>query len=292
MDENLEEDVSPSVRLMFGVSWKKKVSKVNISSLSSDEKAFIAKICLNKEGTSGDVSKRTGIPDRTIRRWIQKVEKGEKISSNSKGGRYSLLTKKSEKVLIDLVNSDQKYSVSTIEFNKVMLDCIKSDYSERTNTVCNVKMPSKKTLKRIDNTLGLTNKNGEETTDARAKATADIRNAASFIAGQLVMGEIVPPELHVNIDATSYTVGRDTTASKQIKTNKGKVDKMKVYKLMPMKNDDAGCGLYSVKYYLMITASGTAGPPVYVLAHHGVHEGKVYFCLQIHFNRLYMILNR
>ena len=52
-------------------------------------------------------------------------------------------------------------------------------------------MVSRKFFSNLNNELGLTSKNGEETTEAGAKGAADIRHCARLTAGQSVMSAVV-----------------------------------------------------------------------------------------------------
>lgn len=260
--------------MLFGVSWKKKASaSLDVNLLSACDKYFIGNLCAKGEGSSADVSKRTGICSRTIRKWTKKVKEGSAFCSNSKGGRYPLLDDVARKKLVDFVNESDDYLVTEEAYKKKFAELAKEHISNRKNVVCNINPPSKRSLNRYDKMLDLTTKNGEETTDARAKAIADIRNIASFAAGQQAMHDLVPPELHVNIDATSFTVGKDTSTEKKVKVPKRKKFKTVTKKTLPTKSEDIGSGLYSIKYYLMITAAGAAGPPIYVLAHPSIDAG-------------------
>ena len=205
----MEDKVSPQLRNIFGCAWRLKKSKIEISELTSYDKEFIADLVITSEATTGEINKRTQISARTLRDWVSKRRNNKKQRDFGDVGRAPLLSPEGLKAMQDMVAESDNYSVTVSKFNAKLIDIAEKEKSNRLNEACKLNLPSKRTLKRYDRKLNLTNKNGEETTDARAKATADIRNTASFIAGQLVMAGVSPPELHINIDATSYTVGRD-----------------------------------------------------------------------------------
>lgn len=191
-------------------------------------------------------------------------------------GRYCILNKEFKNQLFEEVKNSSVYAMTEARYYQIAIRFARQYCRQRGIPANGFKSISKDTLRRWDEELGITTKNAEQTTDARAKAVADHRHAASFIAAQLSMQGLVPPALIINVDATSYTVGKDTTKKSKVKiaTSKIKVLKRDCVKTLPEDNLNSGTGLYTLKYYLLISADGTAGPPVYVVAHRGMKEGE------------------
>lgn len=218
----------------------------------------------------------TGISGNSIRKWLRKRKGGEIVRDGAKKGRPSYLTDEKKKVIKDMMAENNDYAMPVSVFNKKVLACVEEVALERgLPKYCVPKDVSRKFLSRLDNELGLTNKNGEQTTEARAKACADIRHVASMIAAQKLMSEVVNPALIVNRDGTSYTVGKNIKQSRQVKVAVKKLKEMAgtTLKAMQEENPDHGTGLYTIKFELLIAADGTVGPPVYVLQHQGMDAG-------------------
>lgn len=89
------------------------------------------------------------------------------------------------------------------------------------------------------------------------------------------MSAAVNPALNCNKDSTSFTVGKNISQARKVKVLKAAVRKKlkRTIKTMPDASSDHGDGLYSIIFELLISADGTMGPCVFVLAHGGMGEG-------------------
>ena len=250
---------------------------MDVNTLKGVEKAGIAQMAMLEENSVLEVALHTGLKVDTIRSWKRATEKGVVLSDGSSGGAPKLLNDADRQILMKMVTKPSAYGVSAADYVDQALKLARKNVRSRGRQANTLTKISKRTLERLDLDMGLVIKNAEQTTIARARAVADIRNTASFIAAQLLMGSGTHPSLIVNIDATSFTVGRDTTATTQIVLVEGE-KQTKPRKAMPEDNPNHGQGLYSIKYYLTISADGVAGTPVYVIAHAGMkaEEFKAY----------------
>jgi transposase len=259
---------------LFGRNWKERIHPLTAKDMTCDEKTAVADMCLVPGNSFNEVSRHTSIGYNTLYKWTSKRKLGLKLQDGAKGGRYSLISEKEEKKLMNYVTGSQDYCVNVVDYDKRVLKYAREHAVDLGKAPESVKSVSEETLKRIDKKLGFTSKQAEQTTDARAKGVADIRHTSSFIAAQLLVGSTVNPALIVNIDATSYTVGKSITEKAQVKVLDVKMSKAernklrkKSFKTQPVDNANNGTGLYSIKYYLLISADGVCGPPVYVIQH-------------------------
>ena len=112
----------------------------------------------------------------------------------------------------------------------------------------------------------------EQTTDARALATADKLNSVSIAAAHYLMVPLTSPHLMINADGTSYATGGGLTAG------------IKVYFLDEAQNGttlkvpalkDKTLTSYFVKYYMCMTATGVTAAPIYICADENMKEGII-----------------
>ena len=145
--------------LFVGIAWPKTKTILNVESLSGADKTFIGKACLDEIGTTTQIASKTGISARTLRRWRHCVKNG--ILIPDKPGRFSILSAASIEHLSKMIENGDS-AISLTSFNEEIVNLAQRDYLKRKNELPNAKLPSKRTLRRLDKVLGLTNKNGEK----------------------------------------------------------------------------------------------------------------------------------
>lgn len=123
-------------------------------------------------------------------------------------GRKRLLSESDVEKMKTMIEQRGAYAVNTSDFEGLVNKLAAENVGKNSGGKRTAKPLSPDTISRILKGNNLKIVNGEETTDARAKAVADIRNAASFAAAQSLMAKLVPSPLFVNVDGTGYTVGK------------------------------------------------------------------------------------
>jgi len=163
-----------------------------------------------------------------------------------------------------LVNSGPFNIESTVLHDELHKLAIETTQSRKKVAESQVKRPSNRTVGRICKSLNIKSGNAELTTNARAIACADVRNAVSMCAAQHLMVPLVDHYLILNMDATQYTVGGSSKGKKKVqfinRPTKGKALKAK------KDSSDSGITSYFIKHYLLMSAGGVSSDPVYVIA--------------------------
>ena len=161
--------------------------------------------------------------------------------------------------------AENDHCMKTPELRKMIHDEAMISAEIRGIPITERKYPSRSTLWRIEQKVAAKSGVAEETTNARAQATRDVRNAVSFAAMNALMVPLIPPQLIANIDATQFTVGNSSKGKVVVKYFQDENGKRpKSLKTLP---DEAhGLVAYFIKYYLLMFADGTQGTPVFVVA--------------------------
>jgi hypothetical protein len=127
-------------------------------------------------------------------------------------------------------------------------------------------------LSKLEDELCINSGEAEETTDARAAAVADKKNSYTFAALNTLISKIVKRPLIMNADATQFTVGHDMKKKVKVKF----IEKLNGRPLKVLPSEDGeGHGLFTIKYYLLITAQGDQADPIYIIADDKMDENEV-----------------
>jgi hypothetical protein len=120
-----------------------------------------------------------------------------------------------------------------------------------------------KTKLKYERKYGVKTALAEVTTEARKVACEDCRNFITFGCMNGCMVPDTPQCLVCNMDASTFTVGRDISGKTTIKYFV-KEEGCSLKAAPAEKTKGNPIGLYTIKYYLLMGASGTASKPVYV----------------------------
>ena len=171
--------------------------------------------------------------------------------------------------------SAKVYNTKTEDFRTQMqTEYVKNVVSVTGVADCSVKALSDRTLGRYTKKMNLKVGNAEQTTDARAVATADKLNAVSVAAAHFLMMPLTSPHLVINADGTSFQTGGGQTELVSVvydpEVHKGNDQPLKV---LPEKS--VSLTAYFVKFYLCINATGSSAPPVYICADKNMKEREI-----------------
>lgn len=111
----------------------------------------------------------------------------------------------------------------------------------------------------------------EETTNVRATACADPRNAVSLLAACHLMLPLTDYRLIINGDATQMEVGYK---NKNVFVKYLADDGRPTLKAMPNKGD-SGLTSFFIKYYLIMTAGGFTSNPIYIIADKDMKKDEI-----------------
>ena len=114
----------------------------------------------------------------------------------------------------------------------------------------------------------------EQTTDARAVATANKYNAVSVAVAHHLMMPLTNAHIAINADGTSYQTGGALTDKIHViydpEEQKARGGPLKV---LPVKGSCLTA--YFVKFYLCMNATGTTAPPIYICADDNMEAGTI-----------------
>jgi len=229
--------------------------------LTLEEKTFFANKVISGEKTVKELHLESKLSVNNLYSWVNIIKSGAKLSLK---GRPSVIA---EELLPKVVNfvENCKTSIPASLFEDEIHKYAIITAQDRNNTSeSQVPRPSRRTLGRLEKRLKIKTGNAELTTNARAIACADVRNAVSMCAAQHLMIPLVDHFLILNMDATQYTVGNNSNEKTKVKfcTRPTKGKSLQVTKA----KSNSGITALFIKHYLLISAGGVAADPVYLIA--------------------------
>ena len=158
------------------------------------------------------VAKYYSISKQLVHKFTTSIKKGLSLKCNA--GRPSFVTQEGKEEIRNFLQSG-KYSKRTSEYENKLQEVIEKEALAQGKSNTQVHYPSRSTIGRLELELDIHTGNAEKTTDARAMAVADVRNAVSFAVMNQLVTPLIDPHLILNADATQFTVG-DTGAKNKI----------------------------------------------------------------------------
>lgn len=195
------------------------------------------------------------------------------IPLNGKPGRPPVISLESEKALIEQLRESDTV-VRTTTFTDLFNAAARKDAISRQKAESQVPPISKSTRGRYEAKLKIKTKNAEITTTARQNETSSVYNAVSFAAVNHLMSNLCSSHLILNSDATQFAVGAVGDGKVEVKY----LDDMgtsKKKKVTPEKNMDETEILFTIKYYLLMSAFGFSADPVFVIADGTMNEDEI-----------------
>lgn len=231
--------------------------------LSISEKTWLIHEIKYHEKTASDLGLNYHLNRKSISQWLSTYSKNGFLQE-SRGRPCAFLSADLDYIKKSV--SAKVYNTKTADFRHEM----QSEYEKKVVSLsgiakCSVKVLSDRTSKRYTEKMKLKVGNAEQTTDARAVATADNLNAVSVAAARFLMMPLTSPHLAINSDGTSFQTGGGQTELVQVVYDpEVHKENNKPLKVLPEKN--VSLVAYFVKFYLCINATGSSAPPVYIVA--------------------------
>ena len=197
----------------FGRFGKRQVDLSN-EILTVDEKNWIGQKIVDGHYKQYWVSKYYSISKQLVHKFTTSVKKGLSLKSNAV--RPSFISLESKQEIRDFLQSG-KYSKRTSEYSEKVHKLIEKEALAKGQSTSQVHYPSRTTLGRLELELGIHTGNAEKTTDVRAIAVADVRNAVSFAAMNQLVSHLIDPHLILNADATQFSVGDTGAENEKVK---------------------------------------------------------------------------
>ncbi len=227
--------------------------------LKDSEKEWFAKAAMQKRGAVRKLAQRFHLTIPALKKYAWIYKRGGTF--HMKGGRPSLLTSKAENRLSQKLNN-QHYQVPLEDLPKHFAEeAIKSN-KERGMKKATDGIPSRSTLCRYKKKLNIKVRNAESTTIARYNACCEKRNAITFAAMCSILSKDINPALLINLDATQFTVGGGNHKAPKIVTTAAPHQ----FKVLPKKIKYNDSVAFFIKYYLIMTACGIVGNPLFVIS--------------------------
>jgi transposase len=193
--------------------WGRRVPDLSKSVLTLEQKTWLAERVINGLETAKELNIKYKISLNTIYRWISLLKSGKKLLTN---GRPSVILEEHFEKIEETVNSSAAGISASLFNDEVHKYAILTAQSRINITGSQIKRPSRRTVGKILKRLAIKSGNAEQTTNARAIACSDVRNAVSMCAAQHLMVPLVDHYLILNMDATQYTVGNNVESKQKI----------------------------------------------------------------------------
>ena len=167
------------------------------------------------------------------------------------------------------------HNMNRDEFTKILQAELVAKVTKETGVAeCSIRPISRRTITRKIEKMKLKLGYAEQTTDARAVATANKYNAVSVAVAHHLMMPLTNAHIAINADGTSYQTGGALTDKIQViydpEEQRARGGPLKV---LPVKGSCLTA--YFVKFYLCMNATGTTAPPIYICADDNMEAGTI-----------------
>ena len=240
--------------------------------LSTLEKTWLCHEIKYHGKSAAQLGAKHNLSRKKLTQWVSVLTKNG-ILQQGRGRPSSFLSADLEYIKRSV--SAKVYNTKTVDFNKEMQSqFVKNTVSVTGVADCSVKLLSDRTLVRYQDLMKLKKGNAEQTTDARAVATADKLNAVSVAAAHFLMMPLTSPHLVINSDGTSFQTGGGQTELVEVIYDP-EVHKENKEPLKVLPENSGSLTANFVKFYLCINATGSSAPPVYIVADKNMKEGEI-----------------
>ena len=167
------------------------------------------------------------------------------------------------------------HNISRAEFSNIIQSELISKVTKDSGVAaCSIRPLSRRTVTRKIEQMGLKLGYAEQTTDARAVATANKYNAVSVAVAHFLAMPLTKAHIAINADGTSYQTGGALTDKIQViydpEEQKARGGPLKV---LPVKGSILTA--FFIKFYLCMNATGTTAPPIYIIADDNMVAGAI-----------------
>jgi hypothetical protein len=212
--------------------------------------------------------------ESTTAGWARAIRNGIPLRS---GGRPKRFTAENGKAVTDILSA-APYAYSKKQFKSLLNEEVKKNEDRENKPVGCFKELSNRSVDRIEKNLGISTGLAEITTNARALAVADVRNAVSFGVMNQLMVPMTHPSLILNSDATQYKVGYNSDDKVLVKYIKNGTDSDEKDHLVVLpsegSNQSGGITAYFIKFYSLL-ACGSASNPVFMIAEESLGDDEI-----------------
>ena len=252
--------------------WGKSQVKLEANSLNVLQKTWLIYEIKYHGQSCAKLGERYGIDRKLLSKWVLKY--GQNTAVTTSAGRPPLFTKSCLIALKKDLNS-QAYNVKKEDFVSTLVKKrVELVQASKNIATCSIDPVSRRSVGRRMIDMEVKCGNAEQTTDARAKATADKINAISVAAAHHLMMPLTDPHITINADGTSYQTGGGLTDQVAIVFDpEEQARRGTPLKVLPVKGSSLTA--FFVKFYLCMNATGATAPPAYIVADNNMKEGTI-----------------
>ena len=243
--------------------WGHSHPKLNAKNLKLSEKKWLGQRVLHNPQAAHQLADRYGLDVKCLQQYARNIT--QKKGFQSANGRPKLLSDEEEQRLVgNLVN--RTYQEADSSYLSMLQEGVNASLHARKDTSRDAKPPSRRWRGRFEARNDIVSENAVVTTDARAVACADVRNAVSFaVMNQLVLQDYkVKADLILNVDGTAFTVGKDAGRRERVKLVRNKKPKNMPTKVRLQTNKPNRLP-YTQKAHILISAGGFQAAPIYIV---------------------------
>jgi predicted transcriptional regulator len=197
--------------------WGRAWPNLKGKDLTKNEKIWIAHLVNEKGRSRTELAKKLHLSRQCISKYATYVRKGVQLYNI--GGAPRVIDSPGRAVITSTLSGEKAIQLNTEQAEELYKDQLTATAERRNRAPSQQKTPCTKTLKTLRTSLGHFDYACEETSDARAVACANIRNAVSTVVQFNSAHQLCPhPAQHCNFDATQYSVGDKATKGKAVKS--------------------------------------------------------------------------
>ena len=156
--------------------------------VTQKEKEWVAHLVNSKNKKQKDLAKALGISRSVIGKWSERYRLG--LPVYNAGGRPPSFDSPAKRHIAEVLGGEKRIQLNAEQADALYKTQFAATAVRRNQAECqHQSLPDRRTVKKMEEQLGVHDVYAEETTDARELSCADIRNATA------VMVQLVQPEL-------------------------------------------------------------------------------------------------
>ena len=246
--------------------------KLDVKLLNLEEKQWFVDEVIYHEVSYKLLTDRYGLGDSYLKGLVFKYRKNKIVHCSV--GRPPFLGS-AELANVKKEVSAGIHNISRAEFSNIIQSELISKVTKESGVAaCSIRPLSRRTVTRKIEQMGLKLGYAEQTTDARAVATANKYNAVSVAVAHFLAMPLTNAHIAINADGTSYQTGGALTDKIQViydpEEQKARGGPLKV---LPVKGSILTA--FFIKFYLCMNATGTTAPPIYIIADDNMVAGAI-----------------
>jgi len=243
--------------------WGHAKPKLDAKKLKTSEKRWLGERVAKNPQAAHQLADRYGLDVKCLQQYGRNIK--QKKGFQSVNGRPKLLSDEEEKAVVNAL-SNLTYQEVDDKYMQMLREAADRTALERQHINRVAAVPSRRWRGRFEKRNDIVSANAVVTTDARAVACADLRNAVSFAAmNQLVLHDYnVKSELILNVDGSAFTVGKGCGMKERVRFVRGKRPTNIPVKVRVQSNKPNRLP-YTQKAHILISAGGYQAPPIYIV---------------------------